>query len=484
MIAALCARVAQADQKFVAQGDPGSWREDTTIVRMDSGTAARLAALIRAQRSAALGTLREGAPLVSMVTYLPAQDLATIYLHVSALAWHTQDMRADPGVSLLIAETDQGAGDPQALARVSLRGEAQPMASGTPEHVALKAAWLQRYPDAAVTFELPDFAFYRVAVREARFVAGFGRIHTLSGSALSMAAISPLSGSGRGLQRKTGHIPAAFPVHGVDFTSAPGRRKAITVASGELAAGAFELRDIEGLHGWPQFEAWLARPGPWVAGFDFPFGLPREAVLDLGWPQRWDSLVRHCASLGREALRETLDAYRESRVAGDKYPHRRGDRAAFSHSPVKLVNPPVALMFLEGAPRLLAAGLEIPGLQRGDAKRIALEAYPGFAVRQLSEGKRPPSYKNDARIKQTPEHRRVRRDLVRRLVGGEGPLGIGLAASEQMLESLVEDASGDRLDAVLCALQAAWAWQRREANYGLPPAVDPLEGWIVGVPSP
>jgi hypothetical protein len=31
-------------------------------------------------------------------------------------------------------------------------------------------------------------------------------------------------------------------------------------------------------------------------------------------------------------------------------------------------------------------------------------------------------------------------------------------------------------------MQAAWAWQRRRSNYGLPRDIDPLEGWIVTVP--
>jgi len=42
----------------------------------------------------------------------------------------------------------------------------------------------------------------------------------------------------------------------------------------------------------------------------------------------------------------------------------------------------------------------------------------------------------------------------------------------------VNDATGDRLDAVLAALQAAWCLRRRVRNYGLPHAIDPLEGWI------
>jgi hypothetical protein len=43
---------------------------------------------------------------------------------------------------------------------------------------------------------------------------------------------------------------------------------------------------------------------------------------------------------------------------------------------------------------------------------------------------------------------------------------------------LAEDPSGDRLDALLCAIQAAWAWTQRDPGFGLPEHVDPLEGWI------
>jgi hypothetical protein len=49
-------------------------------------------------------------------------------------------------------------------------------------------------------------------------------------------------------------------------------------------------------------------------------------------------------------------------------------------------------------------------------------------------------------------------------------------------DALVDDASGDALDAVLCLLQAAWGQQRYELGdplYGLPAGMDPLEGWIV-----
>jgi predicted RNase H-like nuclease len=65
---------------------------------------------------------------------------------------------------------------------------------------------------------------------------------------------------------------------------------------------------------------------------------------------------------------------------------------------------------------------------------------------------------------------------------GQTRLGLRLKLSHAQRDALVDDASGDSLDAVLCLLQAAWAQQRQEegdALYGLPPGFDGLEGWIV-----
>lgn len=271
---------------------------------------------------------------------------------------------------------------------------------------------------------------------------------------------------------------AGWSIRGVDFTSRPRFRKPITAASGRSLRRAFHLDTVEEFADWADFEAWLQRPGPWIAGFDFPFGLPREAIDDLGWPKQWPQLVAHCRSQGRDEFRAALDRYRESRPAGKRYAHRAADHPAGSHSPLKLVNPPVGLMFLEGAPRLLDAGVTIPGLHRGDPQRVALEAYPGFSARQLVKA----SYKNDAPAKQTPARKRTRKIIVDALTTIRNPFGFRLFASAQLLDSLVHDATGDRLDAVLCAMQAAWAWQRRKKNYGLPAHIDPLEGWIAMVP--
>ncbi len=263
-------------------------------------------------------------------------------------------------------------------------------------------------------------------------------------------------------------------VIGVDFTSAPRRAKPIVVAHGELRAGALRLAALEPLVDFAAFDALLARPGPWLGGFDFPFGLPAELVRDLGWPERWKPLVARCARLTRAELRATLDAYRATRPAGSKYAHRATDRPAGSSSPMKLVNPPVALMFHEGAPRLAAAGLHVPGLARGDPGRVALEAYPGLLARAVTHA----SYKNDARAMQTPERRAARRRIVAALEQAAHPLGLRVSfVTDSLKKRLIEDGSGDALDAALCAVQAAWAAAR--PNFGLPRHIPRCEGWIV-----
>ena len=107
---------------------------------MDADASALLARLIRGVRVAALGTLRQGTPMVSMVAFLPEADFGSVCLRVSRLAWHTQDMLADPRVSLSIAEQDDGRADPQTLARVALRGKARALAGEGDAFERLKAA--------------------------------------------------------------------------------------------------------------------------------------------------------------------------------------------------------------------------------------------------------------------------------------------------------------------------------------------------------
>ncbi len=263
-------------------------------------------------------------------------------------------------------------------------------------------------------------------------------------------------------------------LHGVDFTSAPSRRKAITIASGYLNGNTWKISTLQAKSDFDSFAQWLMQSGPWLGAFDFPFSLPRELVEHVNWPVTWPALMSHLSSLSRAEIRSTFKAFCDARPAGGKFAHRATDIPAGSSSSMKWVNPPVAYMLHAGVPLLRAAGVSLPGLHEGDPQRIALEGYPGMLARSITRS----SYKNDDRMKQTPERHEARAMIIDHLERGEHRFGIRLDAGQHRA-ALLADASGDLLDAALCGILAAWAWQRRDCQFGLPD-FDPLEGWIVG----
>ncbi len=269
---------------------------------------------------------------------------------------------------------------------------------------------------------------------------------------------------------------------GCDFTSAPSRRKPITLAVGHIDRGRVWLGAVERFETLDAWSRRLAAPDEWVGGFDLPFGLPRELVITLGWPTEWGDCMTHYAGLSRPAVREAFAAFCASRPVGGKFAHRATDGPAGSSPSMKWVNPPVAYMMHAGVPRLMAAGVTLPGLWQGDGTRVGLEAYPGLLARSVLGAV---SYKSDDKARQTPDRLIARKTLLHALEGGLAPLllacSLRLRLTHGQRDALADDASGDSLDAVLCLLQAAWALQQHEAGHprwGLP-EFDPLEGWIV-----
>jgi hypothetical protein len=262
---------------------------------------------------------------------------------------------------------------------------------------------------------------------------------------------------------------------GVDFSCAPSRRKPITVARGTLAGDVVRLERVDEATTLAAFEAVLAEPGPWFGGFDFPFGLPRAFVAHHALGDDGDAVIRElrrrCPT--RRDFRALVDAWGNARPPGQRLVHRRADTAVpgiVSTSPLQTRYVPVGFMYFEGFARLVDARLAVPGLRAGDPARVALEAYPGFLAFELV-GRR--SYKN----RDAPDRLEARRDILDALAQGRSRLGLRLAMSPALRASLLADASGDRLDAALCAVQAGWGATRPGA--GLPADVDPVEGWIV-----
>jgi hypothetical protein len=103
---------------------------------------------------------------------------------------------------------------------------------------------------------------------------------------------------------------------GIDFTSRPSRRKPITCLRCRLQGNKLHAGRLEEWSDFASFESALKRPGPWIAGIDFPFGQARKFIETIGWPANWQCYVEYAGSLDRSAFRKTLDSYRESRPNG------------------------------------------------------------------------------------------------------------------------------------------------------------------------
>jgi hypothetical protein len=141
--------------------------------------------LLRTQQVAALGTLHQGQPYVSMVPFALRPGSTDFIIHVSQLAAHTKDMQASPQVSLLVIAPPTPKVIAQELARITVQGEAVQLASGTPEHAAAKAAYLSRFPQSELMFGFSDFSLFAIVPSSIRFVGGFAQATTISPETLA-----------------------------------------------------------------------------------------------------------------------------------------------------------------------------------------------------------------------------------------------------------------------------------------------------------
>ncbi len=267
-------------------------------------------------------------------------------------------------------------------------------------------------------------------------------------------------------------------IFGVDFTSAPHEGKPITYAACTLRDGLLGVGSIGHLTNFQGFETFLMQPGPWVAGFDFPFGQPRKLIENLGWPGSWAKYITLVDGMEKEDFEALLKIYRDGRAPGDKHHLRGTDIHANARSPMMLHGVPVGKMFFQGAPRLLRSGVSVLPCHPVDDNRVVLEAYPALVARKWI-GRQ--SYKSDAKKNQSAEREQARRNLVVGLFSEtvRHHYGFGIDLGTDLAVAAIEDPTADLLDALLCAIQAAWAFTQHEHNFGIPNTCDTLEGWII-----
>ncbi|MEI7769701.1 MAG: pyridoxamine 5'-phosphate oxidase family protein [Chloroflexales bacterium] len=142
-----------------------------------------LRALVGGHRQAALGTLVDGSPFLSMVLYaIERREGAApaILIHVSRLAPHTRQLLADPRASLMVMQPDVDADDPQALPRVTFQVTAGVIHVDGQDFATARASYLDRLPQQEYLFGFPDFLLVRLSPSQARYVGGFASAFSLN----------------------------------------------------------------------------------------------------------------------------------------------------------------------------------------------------------------------------------------------------------------------------------------------------------------
>lgn len=151
------------------------------VLRDTDDEARRLArTLIRGARYMALAVLDPETGFPSASRALTGTDVDGVpVILVSGLSGHTKGLLADPRCSLLAGEP--GKGDPLAYARITVQCLAEPVARDTPEHVRIRARFLDRHPKATLYADFPDFRFFRITPQTASLNGGFGRAYFIPG---------------------------------------------------------------------------------------------------------------------------------------------------------------------------------------------------------------------------------------------------------------------------------------------------------------
>ncbi len=133
---------------------------------------------LRAHRHGLLSTHSQavtGYPFGSVVPYVLDHEACPVML-ISRLAEHTKNLAADPRVSLLIHQNNEGGEDVQAQARVTLLGKAELVA----DSLTMEPRYERYFPATAGYRTQLDFEFWRIVPVTLRAIAGFAKVHWVS----------------------------------------------------------------------------------------------------------------------------------------------------------------------------------------------------------------------------------------------------------------------------------------------------------------
>ncbi len=137
-----------------------------------------------------------GYPYGSVASYA-LDERGNPLLFVSRMAEHTQNALRDPRASLLASEPVPEGADPLAGGRATLLGDLSEVPDE--DRAAVRDRYLEAIPTAAYYIDFGDFTFYRLEVRDIRYVGGYGRMSWVDAASYAAAEPDPLVHAAAGI---------------------------------------------------------------------------------------------------------------------------------------------------------------------------------------------------------------------------------------------------------------------------------------------
>ena len=159
--------------------------------------AERVRTLLQQERMGTLATnsrQHPGFPFASVMPYALTSGGVPIFL-ISGMAIHTQNIVADPRVSLLVMQSG-GDSDPLGAPRATLVGSARRIEDPGDD---VRRTYLDRHPSARHWISFSDFSFFQLDVAHIYFVGGFGVMGWVEAGAYAAAEADPLMTAAAGI---------------------------------------------------------------------------------------------------------------------------------------------------------------------------------------------------------------------------------------------------------------------------------------------
>jgi hypothetical protein len=142
---------------------------------MLKSTARAIRELLDEQRVLSLAVIVDGAPYAGLLPFIVLPRYSGVVVHASRLSRHSRGLSDGGRAGVLLHEQYAPGKDALQIRRASFDCVVRPLERNSAAWAEGRAAYVDRFPDSRITFDLGDFTLYRLEFQHGLYIAGFGR---------------------------------------------------------------------------------------------------------------------------------------------------------------------------------------------------------------------------------------------------------------------------------------------------------------------